>query len=214
VEDSVDVLPYSLPDAGLAQGAGSDGTGLSCLVFIPTTTAVVIGKSNRTEEELHAEAIRADAIPVLRRPSGGHAVLLTPRTAVVAIAAAGRPELKPRKHFRRFSRILTAALARLGVDGVVEAGTSDLAIGNKKFLGSSLYLSSRAAFFHAVVNLAEEPAVIARYLKIPPRQPDYRLGRSHEEFVTSLALEGYSITAAGLERTLREILARMERKEL
>ena len=93
----------------------------------------------------------------------------------------------PDKFFRRYTRIMTGALERLGVKGAARRGTSDLALGDMKIAGTSLYLGSRSALFHAVVNLAEEPETIARYLRMPPREPDYRAGRSHTDFVTSLA---------------------------
>jgi lipoate-protein ligase A len=41
--------------------------------------------------------------------------------------------------------------------------------------------------------VAEAPEFIGRYLKHPSREPDYRAGRKHEEFVTSLAAAGYPL---------------------
>jgi lipoate-protein ligase A len=49
--------------------------------------------------------------------------------------------------------------------------------------------------YHAVLNLSEDTSVFAKYLRHPVREPDYRAGRSHNEFVTSLANEGYTFTA-------------------
>ncbi|MCK7539718.1 MAG: hypothetical protein MZV63_56820 [Marinilabiliales bacterium] len=40
--------------------------------------------------------------------------------------------------------------------------------------------------YHAVLNLGEGTDVFERYLRHPRREPDYRQGRLHSEFVTSL----------------------------
>lgn len=49
-------------------------------------------------------------------------------------------------------------------------------------------------FYHAVLNIGETPEFIGRYLKHPAREPDYRIGRKHEDFVTSVRLAGYPLT--------------------
>jgi lipoate-protein ligase A len=210
-----EIQPYDLADAMLPLSlddgptpAGGDRP-VAWTVFAPRTTAVVLGKSNDPEGEVRLDHVRADGVALLRRPSGGHTVLLTPRTAVAAIAEGGRPLLDPARHFGRFCAILIRALERLGVRDLALKGTSDLAVGDRKIVGSSIYLSSRYAFFHAVVNLSEDPGLIARYLRMPPREPDYRRGRSHAEFVTSLAAEGHDIAAGGLERAVGDELRRL-----
>jgi lipoate-protein ligase A len=104
---------------------------------------------------------------------------------------------------------LIRALERQGVRDLALRGTSDLAVGDRKVVGSSIYLSSRYAFFHAVVNLSEDTGLIARYLRMPPREPDYRRGRSHTEFVTSLAAEGHDVSADDMERAVGEELRRL-----
>jgi lipoate-protein ligase A len=44
-----------------------------------------------------------------------------------------------------------------------------------------------------VINVSEDVSLIERYLKHPKREPDYRKGRKHSEFVTNLKNLGYQI---------------------
>ncbi len=196
--DRLSVHPYDLADLSMPASRRR----FDFMVFAPAETMVVLGKSNRPEDEVIARSVLADRVRIVRRPSGGQAVVLTPRTAVVSFYEAGRHSLGRHGVFERFCGILVNALDLLGVSGIKKEGISDLALGGKKFTGSSVYLNTGYAFFHAVVNLAEDPKTIARYLKQPPRMPDYRRGRRHTDFVTSLADEGYSITAHEIRRAV------------
>ena len=90
------------------------------------------------------------------------------------------------------------ALSGLGVQNLSMKGISDISIGNKKILGSSIYLRKNTLFYHAVLNISESVDVISKYLKHPTKEPDYRKGRSHKEFVTSLLSEGYTLSAKQL----------------
>ncbi|PLW94333.1 MAG: hypothetical protein C0591_13050, partial [Marinilabiliales bacterium] len=69
-----------------------------------------------------------------------------------------------------------------------------ISIGVKKILGSSIYRKQQTLFYHAVLNISEPVENISLYLKHPKKEPDYRLGRNHEEFFTSLKNEGYSFS--------------------
>jgi len=81
-------------------------------------------------------------------------------------------------------------------------GISDIAISGKKILGSAIYRSKDALLYHAVLNLGEPATTFERYLRHPSKEPDYRLGRSHSEFVTSLKEKGYNQSYHQLESEL------------
>ena len=66
-------------------------------------------------------------------------------------------------------------------------GISDLAIGDKKILGCSLYLPKDFALFYASVLVGDESEAISKYLSHPTREPDYRQGRNHAEFISSIS---------------------------
>ena len=60
-------------------------------------------------------------------------------------------------------------------------------------MGSAIYQNKDRLFFHAVLNVQESSTLIEHYIKHPRREPDYRRGRRHGAFVTSLAEKGYDI---------------------
>ena len=60
--------------------------------------------------------------------------------------------------------------------------------------------------YHAVLNVSEDPGLFEKYLRHPGREPGYRTGRSHSEFVTSLKAEGYDLKPGVLIPALEEKL--------
>lgn len=179
---------YALPDAALLE----EGPVVSrFLVWQPAEPLAVIGRGNRMEESLRLDRLAADGIRICQRPTGGEAVLLTPR--MLALSAVLFPlAIHPsRYYFSRFNQAVCRALTGLGVCGVRERGISDLALGEKKIMGSSMYRNRKLVFYHAILNVAEDPGLLERYLLHPRREPDYRRQRSHRDFVTSLEQAGH-----------------------
>ena len=181
----MEIVPqeYSLPDAKLYREAG-DGT--DWLVWQPEQRVLVLGAANQAAASLHLEKVWADQIPVFKRPSGGETVILTPNMLVISLRFHSITLDNPKVYFRRINGILIRQLSLVGITGITEKGISDLVIGEQKILGSSIYRRRTMVFYHAVLNISESIEIISKYLKHPAREPDYRLGRSHEEFVTSV----------------------------
>jgi lipoate-protein ligase A len=184
------VLPYDLPDADLL--TSRDGQGRVC-VFVPARVMVVIGKGSDPDLELRAEAIQSDGVPILQRGTGGCAVVLAPTMLVTSFALYETEQAKSADYFRDFNRMIIRTLENLGISDLEHAGISDIARHGRKIVGSALYRNRLTVFYHAVINLAGGTDLMERYLKHPPRTPDYRKNRSHVEFVTSLAAEGFAV---------------------
>jgi len=102
----------------------------------------------------------------------------------------------------------------LGVSGVEDRGISDLAIGGRKILGTSLYRRRKVLFYQASLLVDNDLSLFDRYLRFPSRVPDYREGRGHLEFCTNLRLEGYALSVRdvmdSLEGVVREQLFRLD----
>lgn len=184
------VLPYTLPDAALMDDLESP---YRSLAWIPPGPVVVLGCSSRLEQAVEEERVRLDRVPVQRRPSGGESMFLSPRMAAISLTLDLGARPLPRTLFDATGAALIGALEGLGVTGLSVRGTSDLTLGERKVLGSAIYQRGTRLFYHAVLNVAEEPAMIQRYLRHPAREPQYRQGKLHEDFVTSLAREGFSL---------------------
>jgi len=184
----LDIRDYDLDDRLLLEEAR---TPFAFLVWRPAQTVVVIGKGNRPELAVFSDAALADGVPVLRRPSGGEAVILSPEMLCVsAVRNTTRQQPSPR-YFRHYNGLIIRALQALRIDGVGQQGISDLAVGGRKILGSSIYRNKNRVFYHAVLNVAGRTDLMERYLCMPQRQPDYRRQRAHASFVTSLQELGH-----------------------
>ena len=90
---------------------------------------------------------------------------------------------------------LATAIGRR-VTGVQEAGTSDLALGDRKFSGNSMRCKRRCLLYHGTLLYDFSLALIGRYLRTPPRQPVYRRQRPHGEFLVNLPLDRTALVAA------------------
>jgi lipoate-protein ligase A len=175
-------------------------------VWIPDKTYIVIGRANTAENSVHLSKAEKDGIELLKRPSGGEAVILSPKTVVISVKMKVDNVLKTHSYFKKINGKIIEALSNLGVKNLQMNGISDISIGSLKILGSSIYRYQNTVFYHAVLNNSESIKKIEKYLKHPKREPDYRKGRSHTEFVTSLLKSGYSIHNDRLAETILHAL--------
>jgi lipoate-protein ligase A len=153
------------------------------------TFAVVLGASGRLREEVDLDACRADGVPVARRSSGGGTVVIGPGALnfAVVLPLDHAPGLHTVEGAQRFVLARVAdELRRLG-SPVEVLGSGDLTLGRRKFAGSAQRRLRRHFLVHATILRIGFPLErIGRYLALPQRQPAYREGRSHDEFVTNL----------------------------
>lgn len=191
---------YDLPDAFLFR-EGTHGI----LVWQPEEAVIVLGQSNSIRSSLYTDAVLSDGLRVTKRPSGGEAVILTPSTIAFTAAKKFQVMIPFMDYFRIVNSVVIEGLGELGISRLGSKGISDITIGNRKILGSSMRKINDKLVYHAVLNLGEDPALFGRYLRHPRREPDYRAGREHNEFVTSLSNEGYTPAA-------QELIAMLNRK--
>ncbi|HMO13002.1 MAG TPA: lipoate--protein ligase family protein [Pirellulaceae bacterium] len=157
----------------------------------PRQDVVVIGRSSKIAEEVDVEFCTREKIPILRRVSGGASIVSGPGCLMYAVVLdlKQRPELRAldKAHCYVLTRIRNAVNA-CGIKATIQ-GTSDLTVGDRKFSGNSLRLTKNALLYHGTLLNNFDLNVISRCLKTPPRQPDYRLSRSHADFLVNLNLE-------------------------
>ena len=185
---------YNLPDRKVLE---SDKP-VDFIVWHVDKRYLVLGRSNEAESSLIAHAVDADNIQILKRPSGGEAVLLTPKMLVIALKYPLGKVAKAHDVFGIANGLIKQALSELGVQNITARGISDICIGEQKILGSAIFRKPDSVFYHAVLNVNEDVRLIDRYLKHPKREPDYRKGRSHLAFVSSLHKSGYTIDIKSL----------------
>lgn len=169
---------------------------------------VVLSRSRDPGREVFLERCRADGVAVVVRPSGGGAVVLGPGVVAASVVTRADPAVRfPEPYFRRLCSAVAASLSRCGVTGVEARGVSDLAVGDRKVAGSSLRLWQGRVLFQVSVLVDVDVGLLERYLRTPSREPAYRGGRPHREFVTTLRDAGFRVTCEQVVAALREGLA-------
>lgn len=161
--------------------------------------AVVMGASCRMAEAVRVDACREDGVTISRRSSGGGSVLIgrgaLNLTVILPIdSAPGRMAVDEVQRW-----VLGRVADRLrGRGAPVEVlGSGDLALGGRKCSGSAQRRIRKRFLVHASILYDLPAEAIARYLGVPPkRQPEYRAGRSHADFVTDLPLDREAILGA------------------
>jgi lipoate-protein ligase A len=174
----------------------------------------VLGAGRRAEEDVLEAQAAADGVPVLRRRGGGGTVVLSPRQAVLALVTEVSSPFRNREYFQAINGWVREALAELGVPAglIQDRGISDLAMEERKILGTSLYRRRRILFYQGSLLVDNDLALFDLYLRFPSRVPDYRRGRGHGEFCTTLARQGYAVPVGRVMESLQRLVwARLPR---
>lgn len=155
-------------------------------VYAAEDVVVVLGRGSKADVEVDQDACLADGVPVLRRRGGGCAVVIDPGNVIVSATLPIGGFRDSRLYLDALSAWLIAGLAKVGVSSVEQDGICDLVVGDRKVGGACLYRGRDVMFY--TVSLLVEPSIelMARYLCHPPREPDYRGGRTHADFVGHL----------------------------
>ena len=191
-------LTYADPASNLAcdealtdfcESERSDGV---LRVWEPLSYFVVVGYSNRLATEVHIERCRAQGVPILRRFSGGGTVLQGPGCLNYSVVlpnqlVGGAVDLMAsyrfvlQRHRKIFAELLGTA--------VEIAGTSDLAVGGRKFSGNAQHRKRYCTLFHGSFLLNFDLSRIEALLPLPSKEPNYRGGRSHQDFLRNVEID-------------------------
>ena len=177
-------------------------------VYEPREAQVVMGAGRKAEEDVRLDEAAADGVPLRRRRGGGGTVVLSPGQAVLALVTELSSPFRNREYFRAINQWIREALDALGIPAalVQDRGISDLAMGERKILGTSLYRRRRILFYQGSLLVDNDLALFDRYLRFPSRVPDYRKGRGHGEFCTTLAREGYAVPVDRIMESLERVV--------
>ncbi len=178
-------------------------------IWQPNDIYVVLGKGDKKEQAvLNAEVTNsAQKIYLMKRPSGGHSVVLTPKTLVIS-AVSKNKNITVKQMFIKVNALIIEALNKLGVVNLYENGISDISINDKKILGSSMYKNKDYLFYHAVLNISESPEFISSLLAHPTSEPEYRKKRSHVDFITSVKSSNPDISIQQIRESLNLVFSK------
>ena len=200
----IEVSEYNLPDIELLNEESN-----KFLLWIPDKTYIILGASNKAHISVEESLALKDNITVMKRRTGGQTVMLTPNNLIISAVITDESVMKPKDVFNNFNDIIIGAIEKDHNEKFSTRGISDIALGDKKIMGSSMYRGKGKLFYHAVLNYNEPPATFQKYLKHPSIEPDYRKGRMHDEFVTTLVNTGYSKSMLHLKNELTESLSKI-----
>jgi lipoate-protein ligase A len=156
----------------------------------PTSHFVVVGRSNQVGTEVNVEQCRIEATPIFRRSSGGGAVVVGPGCLAYALVLPLTDPLRA-VGVSGVTRLVMETIAsglQPVIPNVTVCGTSDLVVGDRKFSGNSQRWLKRAFLHHGTILCGFDLPRIGRLLLQPTRQPDYRVGRTHTDFVTNVTV--------------------------
>ncbi|QGJ70143.1 Lipoate-protein ligase LplJ [Planctomycetales bacterium 10988] len=166
---------------------------------------VVIGRASKIAEEANLTNCEADGVPVLRRTSGGCAIVGGPGCLMYSLII----DLRSRPHLRDIQQAHREVLERIcrgihrmapelaeGEQPLRREGISDLVCGETKVSGNSLQVKRYHLLYHGTFLYSYPLEKISRYLKTPPREPEYRAGRTHASFVENLEVPAQMLKTA------------------
>ena len=178
----------------------------------PDNYFAVVGYGNQVATEVNVPACEAGGIPILRRCSGGGTVLQGPgclnyslvlkieeNGPLASITAANRFIME-----RTRSAIETEVRGQKPDARVEVRGHTDLALITHhsslitflKFSGNAQRRKKHFLLFHGTFLLNFNLAFIDKFLRMPSKEPDYREGRSHTNFLTNLNLPATAVKNA------------------
>ncbi len=192
---------------------GADAPGIA--LWVCRDAAVAIGLAQDPERETDAGALEQDGVALVRRASGGGAVLLYPGVlcweswaaadSVRRLLDGGEPDI--RRSYEALSRPARSGLERLGVKTVF-AGVCDLSVPMpdgtlRKIAGMAQLRRRQRILVHGSILAAADVSILSNYVRFPADVPEYRRGRSHRDFcVTAAEALGWRRSAGSLIESL------------
>jgi lipoate-protein ligase A len=172
----------------------------------PDQILVVLGRGNQTNLEVYEDRCQADHVPIIRRRGGGGAVVLSPGVLVISLVKQVKQHFSFKEYFQQINALIIISLQTLEIWNLSQQGHSDICIRDRKILGASMYRSKDLLFYSASLMVSNSLDLIDWYLKYPSKEPEYRRGRSHQDFLTTINQEYTIITVETVKTRIDRIL--------
>ncbi|OGS19459.1 MAG: hypothetical protein A3J83_04825 [Elusimicrobia bacterium RIFOXYA2_FULL_40_6] len=154
---------------------------------------VVLGTSNKIEQEVNVEYCRQDEIPIFRRSSAGGTVLQGPGclnfSFVLSYKRDGSLADVNKSYGYILGKVIEAAKIVTGIREISFKPISDIVLDEKKVSGNAQQRKRNFMLHHGTWLYDFDLNLISKYLKEPLKRPEYRLNRNHAEFVTNVPLD-------------------------
>lgn len=153
---------------------------------------VCIGRSGNYDKEVYADICQQDNVPVIRRISAGGTVLIGPGCLNYTLVLSYERDKNLRDIHKSYNYILTKivdALNKVTKNNVFIKPVSDIVIDNKKVSGNAQARKRNFLLHQGTLLYNFDLNKISRYLPEPVDQPEYRVKRTHKEFITNLSVD-------------------------
>ncbi len=205
LQEDLEVIHWSEPavesnlaiDEQLARCAGQTGRRVLRLWWGGNTTAV-LGCGDKPEKALDLGECERHGIGWVKRITGGGTVLQTPGVLNYSYTAPDPGNLDTGRTFRQGAEFVRHGLARLGIQAQ-HCGISDVVVGNRKISGNAQARKWRSILLHGTVLVDIDSDLVEAVLKHPDREPEYRMRRSHRDFMVTLRELGVTASKAEIE---------------
>lgn len=152
-----------------------------CLINSGCPKAIVMGISGKVDQMLNYDLLKQHPIPVIRRFSGGGTVVIDPSTIFITWicnAVDSAVPCCPTKLHEWSASFYQASFPSLKM----HLRENDYVIGDRKFGGNAQYLCKGRWLHHSSLLWDYHPDNM-EYLQIPPKMPNYREKRQHDDFL-------------------------------
>ncbi len=155
------------------------------LINIGSPKAIVMGISSKPEEVVNLPLALKDNLPLIQRFSGGGTVIVDENTLFVTFIfqkEAHNFDLHPKAILEWAGSLFKKGLnlPEFSIQG------NDFALQNRKIGGNAQYIK-KDRFLHHTSFLWDFTPSNMSYLLHPPKEPAYRQGRPHLDFITPLS---------------------------
>jgi lipoate-protein ligase A len=166
--------------------------------------AVVLGASSRLREDVYTDICQAEGVAIGRRSSGGGTVVIGPGAlnVTVVLSRESGPGLHAVDTAQHFVLERIATSLRQHDPRVQVLGSGDLTTDRRKFAGSAQRRLRHHFLVHVSILYNFPLERIGRYTALPKRQPRYREGRTHQDFLVNLTLPRNALLEAILNAWL------------
>ena len=140
--------------------------GNEILFFYINDPSIIIGRHQNTREEINAEYVSENHIPVVRRRSGGGAVYHDRGNlnySLIYPGSSASPE------FSAMLSPIIACLRDLGLDAEL-SGRNDITVNGAKFSGNAYYHNKSGSVMHGTLLYDSDLTVLAKALQPRPEK--------------------------------------------
>ncbi len=154
--------------------------------FETKANVVVLSSSNKPDIEVLTQNCIKHNVPILRRKGGGGTVVLGEGCLILTFAFYAKDVFGNNKYFNMINQLWINALKDIGCPELSQNGISDICFQDKKIAGTSVFRKKHLLVYQGSLLVNPNMQLISKLLAHPSKEPDYRQGRSHDEFLTSL----------------------------